>query len=183
MQFFSAWVSPTSTTKRFFTIGWTTVQRASRMLMPVSANVRERSSSRRVRSQASIWSSARNDGRGVPLPGDRGEALGVPHQRARVRAVLVVDRDALAERDVADDRVARDRPAALGEPQHHVVDPLDLDAVGGASAAVGFGASLRSSSSRRGVRLLDRRLALACSRCITLLVTTFAEIFAWPSAM
>jgi hypothetical protein len=28
MQVFSDWVSPTSTTKRFFTIGWTTVQRA-----------------------------------------------------------------------------------------------------------------------------------------------------------
>ncbi len=54
-------VSPTSTTKRFFTIGWTTVQRASRMLMPVSAKVRERSSSSRWRSQPSIWSSTRNE--------------------------------------------------------------------------------------------------------------------------
>src|SRR5438874_2149098 len=44
-QFFSEVVSPTSTTKRFFTIGWSTMQRASRMLMPASANVRESSSS------------------------------------------------------------------------------------------------------------------------------------------
>src|SRR5436305_693523 len=61
MQAFSAPVSPTSTTKRFFTIGCTTVQRASRMFTPDSANVRERSSSRRVRSQQSTWSSTRND--------------------------------------------------------------------------------------------------------------------------
>src|SRR4029079_7136908 len=61
MQARSASVSPTSTTKRFFTIGCTTVQRASRMLIPVSANVRERASSRRGRSQPSTWSSTRND--------------------------------------------------------------------------------------------------------------------------
>ena len=52
-------MSPTSTTKRFFTIGCTTVQRASRMLIPVSAKVRDRSSSRRWRSQPSTWSSTR----------------------------------------------------------------------------------------------------------------------------
>jgi hypothetical protein len=37
-----------------------------------------------------------------------------------------VDRDALAGRDVADDLVAWDGAAALGQPEHHVVDPLDL---------------------------------------------------------
>ena len=61
MQVRSDSVSPTSTTKRFFTIGCTTVQRASRMLMPVSANVRERSSSSRWRSQPSTWISTRNE--------------------------------------------------------------------------------------------------------------------------
>jgi tetratricopeptide (TPR) repeat protein len=45
-----------------------------------------------------------------------------------------VDRDALAERDVADDRVAGHRPAALGEAQHDVVDAVDLDAVGARGA-------------------------------------------------
>src|SRR6266550_4826159 len=50
MQAFSAPVSPTSTTNRFFTIGCTTVQRASRMFTPLSANVRERSSRSLVRS-------------------------------------------------------------------------------------------------------------------------------------
>src|SRR5437764_14131259 len=48
---FSAAVSPTSTTKRFLTIGWTTVQRASRMLIPLSAKVRDGSSSSRERLQ------------------------------------------------------------------------------------------------------------------------------------
>ena len=57
----AACVSPTSTTKRFLTIGCLTVQRASTMLMPASAKVRERSSSRRVRSQASTWSSTRKE--------------------------------------------------------------------------------------------------------------------------
>ena len=61
MHIFSACVSPTSTTKRFFTIGWTTVQRASRMLMPVSAKQRDRSSSSRVRSQPSISISTRKE--------------------------------------------------------------------------------------------------------------------------
>src|SRR4029079_14005816 len=61
MHAFSAAVSPTSTTKRFFTIGCTTVQRASRMLIPDSAKVLDKSSSSRVRSQASTWSSTRSD--------------------------------------------------------------------------------------------------------------------------
>ena len=42
-----AWVSPTSRTNRFLTIGVVTWQRASRMLIPASANVRDRSSSSR----------------------------------------------------------------------------------------------------------------------------------------
>src|SRR3954447_7980323 len=51
----SAWVSPTSMTKRFLTIGCWTLQYASTMLIPPSANVRERSSRRRWRSHASTW--------------------------------------------------------------------------------------------------------------------------------
>ena len=43
-------VSTTSTTKRFCTMGCSTRQRASTMLMPASANVRDRSSSSRWRS-------------------------------------------------------------------------------------------------------------------------------------
>ena len=54
-------MSPTSTTKRFLTIGCVTMQRASTMLIPASANVRERSSSSLWRSQPSTWSSTRND--------------------------------------------------------------------------------------------------------------------------
>ncbi len=57
----SARVSPTSTTNRFLTIGWLTVQRASRMLIPASANVRDMSSSRRWRSQPSTSISTRNE--------------------------------------------------------------------------------------------------------------------------
>src|SRR5215211_5920766 len=59
MHCLSCFVSPTSTTKRFLTIGCLVVQEASRMFIPPSANVRERSSSRQVRSQASTWSSTR----------------------------------------------------------------------------------------------------------------------------
>src|SRR5207249_3602204 len=51
-------------------------------------------------------------------------------ERPGVRAVLAVDRDALAERYVAEDRVAGHGPAALGEPERDVVDALDLDPVG-----------------------------------------------------
>ena len=78
---------------------------------------------------ASTWISTLNDGLVVAVPGDRHEALGVLAQRGGVRAVLAVDRDAAAERDVADDRVARHRAAALGQPQRDVVDALDADAV------------------------------------------------------
>src|SRR3954447_12067288 len=65
----------------------------------------------------------------VALPVDADEALRVLAQRGGVRAVVAVDRDAAPERDVADDRVARHRPAALGQAQHDVVDALDADAV------------------------------------------------------
>ena len=80
----------------------------------------------------------------VALPRDLGEALGVLLQRRDVLAVLAVDRDAAAERDVADDLVAGHRPAALGQPHHHVVDALDLDAVAGRGA----GGRVRSSLPR-----------------------------------
>src|ERR671914_3010887 len=65
----------------------------------------------------------------VAVPADRHEALRVLAQRGGVRAVLAVDRDAAAERHVAEDLVARDRPAALGQPQRHVLDALHPDAV------------------------------------------------------
>ena len=38
-----------------------------------------------------------------------------------------MDRDALPHRDVADDLVARERRAALGEPDEHVVDAAHGD--------------------------------------------------------
>ena len=115
------------------TIGRVTRQRASTMLMPASANVRERSSSRRWRSQASTCSSTLNAVSCSPSQCDGDEALGVLAQRGGVRAVVAVDRDPAAERDVADDRVAGHRAAALGQAQHDVVDALDADAVGGSS--------------------------------------------------
>src|SRR5665809_121288 len=119
-QAFSEAVSPTSTTKLSRTIGWSTLQRASRMFTPDSASARERSSRSRGRSQASIWISARND-----------VAQSLAHEtvvkRSRVGRVLVVDSDVVAERDLADDLVSGHRPAALSEPQHHVAEPLQVD--------------------------------------------------------
>src|SRR5205823_9362794 len=53
----------------------------------------------------------------VPL--DRREALWISHQRLHVRTVLAVDGDPLAERDVARDRIAGNRRAALREPDEH----------------------------------------------------------------
>src|SRR3954462_13897969 len=70
----------------------------------------------------------------VALPLHRDEALWVLAQRDRVGAVVAVDGDAAPERDVADDRVARHRPTALGQAQHDVVDALDADAVRGVGA-------------------------------------------------
>src|SRR5439155_6167486 len=61
----------------------------------------------------------------LPLHGR--EPLGVPLQRLHVRTIVAVDRDALPERDVADNAVAGDRRTALGEPHEHVVDALDVD--------------------------------------------------------
>src|SRR5215212_4965207 len=66
--------------------------------------------------------------RRAAVPGDVREALRVPLQRLHVRAVLAVDRDALPERDVADDLVAGERRAALRQPDEHVVDPANGDA-------------------------------------------------------
>src|SRR3954468_4392663 len=63
------------------------------------------------------------------FPADRGEPLGVPCERADVRTVLAVNRDPLAERDVADDLVARNGSAALREPDENVLDPVNGDAV------------------------------------------------------
>src|SRR5262249_36431319 len=52
----------------------------------------------------------------VPVPAHLGEALGRLLQRGDVAAVLPMDRDAAPQRHVADDVVARHRPAALCEP-------------------------------------------------------------------
>ena len=91
------------------------------MFAPCSANVRATSSSSRGRSHEStaIWT-RKLFADVAPSHVDRREPLRVPPQRLHVRAVLAVDRDALAERDVADDRVARHRRAALREPDEHV---------------------------------------------------------------
>ena len=105
------------------------------------------SSSRRWRSQPSIWISTRNAVDGVAVPGDLVKRSGSFLQHRHVRAVLAVDRDPAPERDVADDRVARHRAAALGQPQHHVVDALDRDPV-----------------LRRGRRRRARRRRPVCSR-------------------
>src|SRR3954471_23012072 len=96
----------------------------------------------------------------LALPVDADEALRVLAQGGGVRAVVAVDRDAAPERDVADDRVARHRAAALGEAQHDVVDALDADAVG--VARPGRLAALAPRRDERLDRLLLRlgRLAL-----------------------
>ena len=97
------------------------------MFAPCSAKVRATSSRSRGRSHAStaIWT--RKLLRRAAVPAHRREALGVAAQRPDVRAVLPVDRDPLAERDVADDLVARHRRAALREPDEHVLDAFDVD--------------------------------------------------------
>ncbi len=46
-----------------------------------------------------------------------------------VLAVVAMDRDPAAERDVSDDLVAGHRATALGEADDDVVDALDLDPV------------------------------------------------------
>ena len=91
-----------------------------------------RTSARRPRAAAAGPTSRPRSGRGSsceapPSHSTVGEALGVPLQRLHVRAVVAVDRDPLAERDVADDLVAGHRRAALREPDEHVLDALDDD--------------------------------------------------------
>ena len=119
----------------------------------------------------------------VALPLHRGEALGVLAQRDRVGAVVAVDGDAAAERDVADDRVAGHRAAALGQAQHDVVDALDADAVVRRRAGrLAARAAAGLSSVSAGVS--SSSAASPClRRCITLLTTTLGEILAPPSAM
>src|SRR5439155_16207226 len=70
------------------------------------------------------------------LPLDRREPFRVAAQRAHVRAVAAVDRDPLAERDVADDVVAGNGCAALGEPDEDVLDSDHVDAVAVAAGRV-----------------------------------------------
>ena len=97
------------------------------MLAPCSAKLRATSSSSRGRSNEStaIWTRKLAVEAAVPL--HRREPLRVPHQRLHIRAVLAVDRDPAAERDVAEDPVPGHRRAALRHPNEHVVDPLHLD--------------------------------------------------------
>src|SRR4051794_20530910 len=97
----------------------------------------------------------------VAVPGDRDEAVGVLAQRGDVRAVLAVDRDAAAERDVAEDRVARHRAAALGEAERDVGDAFDLDAVlRGARVRAPVRAAALVEQGVGGGGLLDAGLAL-----------------------
>src|SRR5207253_3304633 len=70
--------------------------------------------------------------------------LRIAAEGAYVRAVAAVDRDPLAERDVADDVVAGNRRAALGEADEHVLDADHVDAVALAAGRLA------------GARLLDR---------------------------
>src|SRR5206468_1095783 len=67
--------------------------------------------------------------RRTAVPVDRGEALRLARECLDVRAVAAVDRDSLAEGDVADDLVAGHRRAALCEPDEHLLDPVHVDAV------------------------------------------------------
>src|SRR5207244_6124006 len=50
-------------------------------------------------------------------------------ERIEVGTVRGVNRQATPAGDVADDPVARPRPAAFGQVHHEVVDALDLDAL------------------------------------------------------
>ena len=96
----------------------------------------------------------------VAVPGDGDEAVRVLAQRQRVRAVLAVDGDAAAERDVAEDRVARHWAAALGQPQRDVGDALDADAeLGGQRVRAAAGGRLARDQVLRGGDL-DPGLAL-----------------------
>src|SRR5207245_7425389 len=66
---------------------------------------------------------------GAAVPADRREALRLPRERLDVGTVAAVDGDSLAERDVADDLVTRNRRAAFCKPHQDVVYPVDVDAV------------------------------------------------------
>src|SRR3954447_21009401 len=99
----------------------------------------------------------------LAVPRDRDEALRVLAQGDDVRAIVAVDRDPAAEADVADDLVARDRAAALGQAQRHVGHALDLDAELGRGAvgpAQRRRLALVGQHVLAGRRLLDARLAL-----------------------
>ena len=127
MHCLSCSVSPTSRTKRFFTIGCLVVQRASRMFRPGLGE-----GAGEVLEQAGAIPGVDLElhpvgGLVVAVPAHLGEPLRRLLQRGDVAAVRAVDRDPPPERDVADDLVARNRAAALGEAHHDVVDALDLD--------------------------------------------------------
>ena len=176
----SCWVSPTSTTKRFLTIGCLVAQRLEDVDPGLGEGPRE------VLEQAGAVPGVDLEldpvgGLVVAVPADVDEPLRRLLQGATLLAVLAVDRDPAAERDVADDLVAGHRAAALGEPDRDVVDALDLDPEVGRllGAARGVVAPLIRPSPRL---VLGDRLA-RLSRCITLLATTFAEILPWPRAM
>src|SRR5215213_6361755 len=87
----------------------------------------------------------------VTGPGNLGEALRRLAQGPDVLAILAVDRDAAAERDVADDLVAGHRAAAFCEPNHDVVDALHLDPVIGSllGAALALVAAFEHSGEAR----------------------------------
>ena len=122
-----ALMSPTSATYQFLAIWSSTWPPYSTMFAPCSANVRATSSSRRGRSQetTAIWTRKLCDA--PPSHSTGREPLGVPHERLDVRAVEPVDRDALAERDVAGDLVAGNGRAALGHAARGRPRPRDED--------------------------------------------------------
>jgi hypothetical protein len=94
------------------------------MFAPCSANVREQ-----TRAIPGVDRDLDEEaGRRSPLPLDVSEPLRVALQRAHVRTVLAVHRDAATHRDVADDRVAGHGRAALREPHEHVLDTRHVDA-------------------------------------------------------
>src|SRR3954467_11680943 len=95
----------------------------------------------------------------LALPVDAEKPPRVLAQGGRFRAVVAVDRDAAPERDVADDRVARHRPAALGEAEHDALHALDADAVR-VRGTRGLAALALTGDQRLGGRLLLGRLAL-----------------------
>ena len=84
-------------------------------------------------------------------PFDIDLALDLVHQVLHVRADLRVHGDALAARDVADDRFPANRIAALGAIDHQVVDALNLDGTR-SPAGPDCGALPARRSRRRGLR-------------------------------